>query len=119
MLLNSKNIKGLINNMCNCMASTNWFSATLNILDRILTNTPAIKFKKIMVLNVLRKISEDFHSSPYFSLMVTDTSNREQVVICLPRVDNSFKPHEEFIGLYKVDETSANSILLMLSVMCF
>ena len=47
-----------------------------------------------MALNILRKISEDFHSSPYFSLMadeVTNTSNREQFVICLHRVDNSFR----------------------------
>ena len=47
-----------------------------------------------MALNILRKISEDFHSLPYFSLMadeVTDTSNREQFVICLHRVDNSFR----------------------------
>ena len=31
-----------------------------------------------------------------------DASNREQVVICLRRVDESFEPQEEFIGLYKV-----------------
>ena len=44
---------------------------------------------QIMALSVLRKISEDFHSSPDFSLMadeVTDASNREQVVICLLRL---------------------------------
>ena len=46
---------------------------------------------------------------------VTDASNREQVVICLRRVDKLFDLHEEFIGLYKVDETSANTITNALS----
>ena len=71
-----------------------------------------------MGLNVLRKIKDDFHPSTHFSLMadeVTDASNQEQLVICLRRVDNSFDAHEEFIGLYKVDETSANTITNALS----
>ena len=46
---------------------------------------------------------------------VTDASNREQVVICLCRVDKSFEPHKEFIELYKIDETSANTITNALS----
>ena len=41
---------------------------------------------------------------------VNDASNREQVVICLCKVDESFEPHKEFTGLYKVDRTSANTI---------
>ena len=67
----------------------------------------------IMALHILRKISADFHTSTYYTIMadeVTDASNREQVVICLRRVDAYFEAHEEFIGLYKVDETSANTI---------
>ena len=41
---------------------------------------------QIMALTVLRKISEDFHTATYFSLMadeITNASNREQVVISL------------------------------------
>jgi len=45
---------------------------------------------------------------------VTDASNREQVVICLRRVDAYFEVHEEIIGLYKVDETSVNTITQVL-----
>ena len=73
---------------------------------------------QIMALTVLWKVSEDFHSYTYFSLMadeVTDASNREQVVICLRRVYESFEPQEEFIGLHKVDKTSGNTITKALS----
>ena len=77
---------------------------------------------KIMALTFLRKLTTEFHSSVYFSLMadeVTDSSNREQVVVCLRRVDEDFEAHEEFMGLYKVDETSADTITTVLSdVLC-
>ena len=77
---------------------------------------------RIMALTVLRKLAMDFHTSVYFSLMadeVTDSSNREQLVICLRRVDEDFEAHEEFIGLYKVAETSADTITTALSdVLC-
>jgi len=64
----------------------------------------------IMAFHNLRKLST---TSVHYSIMadeVTDASNREQVVVCLRRIDASFEPHEEFIGLYKVDKTSANTI---------
>ena len=47
---------------------------------------------------------------PFYSAMAdetTDSSNREQVVICLRRVDNSFNAHEELIGLQHVDRIYA------------
>ncbi len=42
----------------------------------------------------------------------TDSSNREQVVICLRWVDNSLNSHEEFIGLQQVDRIDAATITL-------
>lgn len=77
---------------------------------------------RIMALTVLRKLATDFHTSVHFFLManeVTDSSNREQVVVCLHRVDKDFEAHEEFIGLYKVEETSVDIITSALSdVLC-
>ena len=67
---------------------------------------------KIMTLSVLWKLAVEYHESRY---EVTDASNREQVVICLCRVDEHLEPQENFIGLYKVDETSANTITGALS----
>ena len=34
---------------------------------------------------------------------VTDSSNKEQLVICLRWVDSELNAHEEFIGLYNAD----------------
>ena len=71
-----------------------------------------------MALSVLHKLAVDYHESRYFSLMadeVIDACNREQVVICLHRVDEHLEPHENFIGFYKVDKTFANTITGALS----
>ena len=35
---------------------------------------------------------------------VTDSSNREQLIICFRLGDNHLTAHEEFIGLYSVDK---------------
>lgn len=56
----------------------------------------------ILALQVLREISDSIRATPYYSLMadeVTDSSNREQVVICLRWIDEAFEPHEDFVGL--------------------
>ena len=39
-----------------------------------------------------------------------DISGQEQESICLRYVDNDLKPHEEFIGMYSVTETSGKSL---------
>ena len=41
---------------------------------------------------------------------MTDKTNREQVVICLRWVDDSLLPHEDFIGMHKVDKIDAATI---------
>ena len=75
-----------------------------------------------MALTDLRKLATDYHTSVYFSLMadeVTNSSNREQVVGFLCQVDKDFEAHEEFIGLYKVKEASADIMTTVLSnVLC-
>ena len=40
----------------------------------------------------------------------TYPSNREQLAICIRWVDADLEPHEDFIGLYQLDETSADFI---------
>ena len=43
------------------------------------------------------QIAKSIHESGYFSLEadeVTDTSNKEQLVVCLRWVDSQFEPHE-------------------------
>ena len=48
-----------------------------------------------------------------FSLMAdecVDVSNKEQLVICLRWVDHCLDVHEDFLGLYHIPDTSANTI---------
>ena len=61
---------------------------------------------KIMALCVLIDVAASLHSSTFYTIMAdetTDSSNREQGVICLRWVDNNLNAHKEFIGLQQVD----------------
>ena len=72
---------------------------------------------KIMGLRVLRDMADSLQKAKYFSLMadeVTDTSNREQVAICICWVDSNFQRHEEFIGLRKVNTITAVELVAIL-----
>ena len=44
----------------------------------------------------------------------TDSSNKEQVVICFRRIDEQFEAHEDFVGLYQVDSIVSSSIVEVL-----
>ena len=70
-----------------------------------------------MSLTILREISNNIQNSVYYTIMadeVTDSSNKEQFVVCLRWVDHDLVTHEEFVGLYAVDnitlETLVNSL---------
>ena len=68
---------------------------------------------KLMARYVLEDIAASLYSSPFYSIMAdetTDSSNREQVVICFRWVDNSLNAHEEFIGRQQVDIIDAATI---------
>jgi len=70
-----------------------------------------------MANNIIRDISDKIRQAKYFSLMadeVTDVCNREQVVACICRVDGELQPHEDFLGLYKVDDIKADTIVVIL-----
>lgn len=68
----------------------------------------------IMALQILRKIAASLHDTPFYTIMVDETtemSNREQVVLCLRWVSEKFEVHEEFIGLYMVESIDANTLV--------
>jgi hypothetical protein len=39
----------------------------------------------------------------------TDASNRQQLVVCIRWIDDGLQAHEDFIGLYKIDNTKAST----------
>ena len=68
---------------------------------------------KVMALQILRDVAANIRNSTFFSIMAdetTDKTNREQVVICLRWVDDNLLPHEDFIGMHKVDKNDAATI---------
>ena len=40
--------------------------------------------------------------------MCTDMSNYEQLAVCFRWVDTDLEVHEEFVGLYQIDDISAH-----------
>ena len=53
---------------------------------------------KVMVMHVIRNISENLHKSPFVTIMVdkmTDVTNQEQVTIVMRRIDEDLVVYEE------------------------
>ena len=66
----------------------------------------------IMALFIQREITNDV-SGQWYTIMVDETtnmSNTEQLVFCIRYVDSNLEVHEEFIGLYSLESTSAESL---------
>ena len=69
---------------------------------------------QILALQHLRTIASDIHNSRFFALEsdeVTDSSNKEQVIICLRWVDEHIEAHE---GLHHVADITADTIVHVL-----
>ncbi len=70
-----------------------------------------------MSMKVLREIAVSVHQARYFALMadeVTDSSNKEQLVVCIRWVDDDFEPREDFIGLHHVESIKADILVACL-----
>ena len=62
---------------------------------------------------ILRKIIVELQQTDYFTIMLdecVDSSNKEQLTICMRYVDAAFAVHEEFVGLYYCLDIKANTI---------
>jgi len=67
---------------------------------------------QIIALQVLRRVSQDIRESACYSIMAdesTDIANKEQFTMCIRWVDEKLEDYENFIGLYQVDNISADS----------
>ena len=66
-----------------------------------------------MALQIPRQVASRIERSTFFSIMsdeMTDTSNRQQLVICLRQVDDDLVPHEDFIGMQRVERIDAATV---------
>ena len=69
---------------------------------------------KILALGHLRSIATTINQSGYFSHEsdeVTDSSNKEQVIVCL---QYNFEVHDDFIGLHQVPDITSGTIVSVL-----
>uniref|UniRef100_A0A3Q3EIY1 DUF4371 domain-containing protein n=2 Tax=Kryptolebias marmoratus TaxID=37003 RepID=A0A3Q3EIY1_KRYMA len=78
----------------------------------------------IMSNEIIRRIAETIRCLPVtqFALIVDgtqDISGQEQESVCLRYVDHDLNPHEEFIGMYSVTETTGQYLAkVALDVLC-
>ena len=66
---------------------------------------------------VLRDIGTALHNAQFYSLMVdetTDISNKEQAVLCFRWVSDDLIAHEDFVGLYGIQNTEAQTLVNMI-----
>ena len=67
-------------------------------------------------LSVLLEIVTCLRRSSFFSVMAdecTDESSREQLAICVRWLNEELKP-QDVIGLYKIDDVSASTIIAVI-----
>ena len=67
-----------------------------------------------MARRMLREISENIQNATFFTIMAdktVDISNKEQLVVCIRWIDENFAVHEDFIGMYPMQRTTADHIV--------
>ena len=82
--------------------------------DKYVSHDMQNELLKIMALSILRRIAGCISTSKFYCIMCDecmDTSNREQLVICIRWIDQQLQPQEDFISLYKIDDISASTIV--------
>ena len=63
------------------------------------------------MLNLLRNIARNIQQAKFYSVMgnkKVDTSNKEQLVLCIRWVDDDLQVQEDFIGIHKTPNTTAD-----------
>ena len=72
-----------------------------------------------MALKILRKIAINIQQAKFYSVMgdeTADISNKEQLVLCIRWVDDDLQFHEDFIGIHKIPNTTADEIVKVVKV---
>ena len=74
-----------------------------------------------MASMALKKVVDHLHSAKFYSVIAdetTDSSNGEEVALCLRWVDKMFEAPEEPIGLYAMDLIGARIIVQVIKLRC-
>ena len=73
---------------------------------------------EIMAHQIMRKLRGLIQKSPFLAIMVdetTDVSNKEQLTLVIRRIDENLDVFEEFLGMYSLLTTNAQSIVTAIS----
>nr|XP_004209215.1 zinc finger MYM-type protein 1-like [Hydra vulgaris] len=86
-----------------------WLLHSKNYLSPIIVNECIELFGRAVILKLLSHIQ----NSKYFAIIgdeSRDISNKEQLSICIRWVDENCDVHEDFLGLYKLEQLDADSL---------
>ena len=70
-----------------------------------------------MALSVFWEVAAGVFQPKFFCVMCddcTNSSNKEKLVICIRWINHQLELHEEFIGLYNVDDICADTIVTVI-----
>ena len=70
-----------------------------------------------MAFIILRDIAKNINDSIFYSIMadeVADCSNKEKFIFCFRWVNKGFNTHEDFIGIYNVDNIKADTLVTVI-----
>ncbi|CAH2319041.1 Hypothetical predicted protein [Pelobates cultripes] len=86
----------------------NWLSHKAEYMSPDIQN----EILKLLSHTVLRLIRKQIGNNAFAIIVdgTQDISGQEQNNVCICYVDEDLYPHEDFIGLYQVDETSGSAI---------
>ena len=82
--------------------------------DKYISPVIQNEYLQIMGLRIIQQIADKIGKSLCYSIMAdeyTDIANKEQFTICIRWVDSDLQGHEDFIGLYEVDNISADCLV--------
>ena len=68
---------------------------------------------------MLRKVARNIQQEKFYSVMgdeTADTSNKEQLVLCIIWVDDNLQAHEDFIGIHQIPNATADEIVKVIKV---
>ena len=72
---------------------------------------------EVMARGILCEISKNIQNAAFFIVMAdqtADVSNKEQLVVCIRWVKENFVAHEDLIGMYPMQRTTADHIVAAL-----
>ena len=68
------------------------------------------EFIRLIAFIILRDTAKNINKSIFYSIIAGEVTDCKQFIICLRWVDKGFDTHEDFIGIYNVDNIKAETL---------